>query len=162
MVCLPLGKAIGFAFARLAALLKINDSAQKIALGVGLGVFSGLLPGTGPAAALFLAFVFRANQAAALLSSIFTNTWLSLVTFILAIKVGSVILKLRWQEVHQQARGLIRDFHWANFFKLSFLQALSPVIIGYAIIGLFLGVISYLIVLLIIRRNFYGNKTIYQ
>ena len=155
-------KIISFVFARLAALFKINDSAQKIALGVGLGVFSGLMPGTGPAAALFLAFVFRANRAAALLGSIFTNTWLSLVTFILAIKVGSVILKLRWEEVHQQAQGLIRDFHWAKFFKLSFLGALFPVIIGYIIIGLFLGIISYLITLFILRRNFHGRKTIHS
>jgi len=138
-------KIISFAFARLAALFKINDSAQKIALGVGLGVFSGLMPGTGPVAALFLAFVFRANRAAALLGSIFTNTWLSLATFILAIKLGSVILKLRW----------------AKFFKLSFLGALFPVIIGYIIIGLFLGIISYLITLFILRRNFHGRKTIY-
>ncbi len=151
-------KIISFVFAKL---FKINDSAQKIALGVGLGVFSGLMPGTGPAAALFLAFVFRANRAAALLGSIFTNTWLSLVTFILAIKVGSVILKLRWQEVYQQAEGLIRDFHWAEFFKLSFLRAFFPVIIGYIIIGLFLGIISYLVTLFILRRNFHGNKTIH-
>lgn len=151
-------KIISFTFAKL---FKINDSAQKIALGVGLGVFSGLLPGTGPAAALFLAFVFRANRAAALLGSIFTNTWLSLATFVLAVRAGSVILKLRWQEVYQQARGLMRDFHWAKFFKLSFLEALSPVIIGYIIIGLFLGIISYLITLFILRRNSYGDKTIH-
>ena len=49
-----LKKIISFIFAKL---FKINDSAQKIALGVGLGVFSGLMPGTGPAAALFLAFI---------------------------------------------------------------------------------------------------------
>lgn len=154
-------KIISFVFARLAALFKINDSAQKIALGAGLGVFSGLMPGTGPVAALFLAFVFRANRAAALLGSIFTNTWLSLATFILAIKLGSVILKLRWEEVYQQAQGLIRDFHWAKFFKLSFSGALLPVIIGYIIIGLSLGAISYLATLLILRRNFDGRKTIH-
>ncbi|MCG2713658.1 MAG: DUF2062 domain-containing protein [Candidatus Omnitrophica bacterium] len=70
-------KIINFIFAKL---FKINDSAGKIALGVGLGVFAGLLPGTGPAAALLLALVFRANRAAALLGSLITNTWLSVVT----------------------------------------------------------------------------------
>jgi hypothetical protein len=152
-------KIIDFVFAKL---FHINDSAQKIALGVGLGVFSGLVPGTGPAAALFLAFIFRANRAAALLGSILTNTWLSLVTFILAIKLGSVILKVRWQEVHQKAQGLVHDFCWAKFFKLSFLEVLSPIIIGYIIIGLFLGIISYLITFLIVRRNTHGNKTAHQ
>ena len=74
-----LKKIPGFIFDKL---FKINDSAEKIALGVGLEVFSGLMPGTGPTAALFLAFIFRANRAAALLGSMLTNTWLSVVTFI--------------------------------------------------------------------------------
>jgi len=147
-----LKQVINFIFAKL---FKINDSAQRIALGVGLGVFSGLLPGTGPVAALFLAFVFRANRAAALMGSILTNTWLSVVTFILAIKLGSIVLSRHWQEVYQKAQGLIRDFHWGSFFKLSFLDVLLPMIIGYLIIGLCLGLISYLVVILIIRRSFY-------
>jgi len=144
-----------------AKLFKINDSAQKIALGVGLGVFSGLIPGTGPAAALFLAFVFRANRAAALLGSILTNTWLSLVTFILAVKLGSVVLGRHWQEVYQKAQGLIRNFHWGSFFKLSFLDVALPLIMGYLIIGIFLGLISYLAVLLISRKSFHKRKTTY-
>ena len=137
----------------------INDSAQKIALGVALGVFSGLIPGTGPAVALFLALIFRANRAAALLGSILTNTWLSLLTFILAIKLGSVILGLHWQEVCQKAQSLISSFGWIKFFKLSFYDVLFPIIIGYVIMGLFLGLVSYFITLLIIRRNTHGSKT---
>ncbi|MCX5669065.1 MAG: DUF2062 domain-containing protein [Candidatus Omnitrophica bacterium] len=149
-------KIINFVFAKF---FRINDSAQKIALGIGLGVFTGLIPGTGPAAALFLALIFRANRAAALLGSILTNTWLSLVTFILAIKLGSVILNLHWQAVCQKAQGLMQDFHWIKFFRLSFHEVLMPVITGYLIIGLFLGIISYFLTLLIIRRNTHGSKT---
>ncbi|MDP2928087.1 MAG: DUF2062 domain-containing protein [Candidatus Omnitrophota bacterium] len=149
-------KIINFVFAKL---FYINDSAQKIALGVGLGVFAGLLPGTGPAAALFLAFIFKANRAAALLGGLLTNTWLSLVTFILAIKVGSVILKLNWQTVQQQAQGLLKNFGWTGFFKLSFFEVLLPVIVGYLVIGLVLGALSYSLTLLIIRRNSHGDKT---
>ncbi|MDD5561270.1 MAG: DUF2062 domain-containing protein [Candidatus Omnitrophica bacterium] len=148
-------KIISFIFAKL---FKINDSAQKIALGVGLGVFSGLIPGTGPAAALFLAFVFRANRAAALFGSILTNTWLSLLTFILAVKIGSLLLNRHWQEVSRKAQGLIHNFHWGGFFKLSFLDVALPVIIGYLVMGLFLGLVCYLAVLFVIRRVFHkGN-----
>jgi len=149
-------KIINFLFAKL---FKINDSAQKIALGAGLGVFAGLLPGTGPAAALFLAFIFRANRASALLGGLLTNTWLSILTFILAIKVGSVILKLNWQTVQQQAQGLLKNFGWAKFFRVSFLEVFLPVITGYLVIGLVLGALSYCLTLLIIRRYFHGNKT---
>jgi hypothetical protein len=149
-------RIINFIFSKL---FKINDSPQKIALGVGLGVFSGLIPGTGPVAALFLAFIFKANRAAALLGSLVTNTWLSFVTFILAIKVGSVILKMSWQEVLQKAQILLQDFAWVRFFKLSFLDVLLPVIVGYLIIGLILAAFCYLLTFLIIRRNFHGSKT---
>lgn len=149
-------KTVNFIFRKL---FKINDSAQKISLGVGLGVFSGLMPGTGPLAALFLAFIFKGNRAAALLGSLVTNTWLSFVTFILAIKTGSVILKMDYRQVQQKAQFLAKDFGWAKFFKLSFLDVLLPVIVGYLIIGLILGVFSYLAALCIIRRNPYGSKT---
>ncbi len=152
-------KIINFIFAKL---FKINDSAGKVALGVGLGVFAGLLPGTGPAAALLLALVFRANRAAALLGSLLTNTWLSVVTFILAIKAGSVILKMDWHLVQQQAQGLLKNFGWAKFFRLSFFEVLLPVMVGYLVIGLVLGALSYFLTLLIIRSNFFGNKTACQ
>ncbi|MDP3042185.1 MAG: DUF2062 domain-containing protein [Candidatus Omnitrophota bacterium] len=152
-------KIINFIFAKL---FKINDSAGKVALGVGLGVFSGLLPGTGPAAALLLALVFRANRAAALLGSLLTNTWLSLVTFILAIKVGSVILKMNGRLVQQQAQELLKNFGWAKFFRVSFLEVFLPVMVGYLVIGLVLGALSYFLTLFIIRSNFYGNKTGHQ
>ncbi len=143
-------------------LFRINDSAQKIALGVGLGVFAGLVPGTGPAAALFLALIFRANRAAALLGGLLTNTWLSIVTFILAIKVGSVILKMNWQTVQQRTEGLFKDFSWAKLLKFSVLETLLPVVVGYLILGLIFGVLGYLLTLLIIRRSLHGDKTAHQ
>ncbi|PIQ87921.1 MAG: hypothetical protein COV73_01565 [Candidatus Omnitrophica bacterium CG11_big_fil_rev_8_21_14_0_20_43_6] len=151
-----LAKLIHFVFSKL---FKINDSPEKIALGVGLGVFAGLIPGTGPAAALFLAFIFRANRAAALFGGLITNTWLSVVTFILAIKVGSVILKMNWQAVQAQVQELLKNSGWAGLFQFSFFKVLLPVILGYLVIGLILGLLSYSLTLLIIRRNFYGNKT---
>jgi uncharacterized protein (DUF2062 family) len=95
-------------------LFKINDSPQRIALGLGLGVFLGIIPGTGPLAALFLALLFRVNRASALLGSLLTNTWLSIVTFLLAIKVGSFIMRLNWQSVY------------ADISK-----AILPLIVGY-------------------------------
>ncbi|MDD5725362.1 MAG: DUF2062 domain-containing protein [Candidatus Omnitrophica bacterium] len=138
-------------------LIKINDTPQKISLGVALGVFAGFLPGTGPAAALFLAFIFKANRAAAFLGGLLTNTWLSIITFVLAIKVGSVILNTDWRNVQYQVRSLFHDFTWANLFKLSVIEVILPVALGYLIIGIFLGTVSYFISLAIIRRNFHGD-----
>ncbi|MBU4252737.1 MAG: DUF2062 domain-containing protein, partial [Candidatus Omnitrophica bacterium] len=71
-------------------------------------------------------------------------------------------LKMNWHLVQQQAQGLLKNFGWAKFFRLSFLEVLLPVMVGYLVIGLVLGAFSYGLTLLIIRSNFYGNKAAHQ
>jgi len=132
-------------------LFRINDSPQRIAIGFGLGVFTGILPGTGPLAALFLAFIFRVNRAAAFLASLATNTWLSILIFLLSIKAGSAIMKLNWHNVYQNITALFKDFNWQIFFKISVVKMLFPVILGYLIISFGAGLISYITVLVIIN-----------
>lgn len=131
-------------------LFLINDTPQKIALGLGLGVFAGILPGTGPIAALFLAFILRANRASALIGCLLTNTWLSFVTFILAIKAGSVILGINWQDVYQQWNYFLREFSWQHLFNLSLLKVFLPIIVGYFVIAFCLGVLAYFIILIVV------------
>jgi len=139
---------------------KINDAPQKIALGLGIGVFSGILPGTGPIAALFLALIFKANRASALAASLLTNTWISLLTFLLAIKTGSVIFKISWQSLKADWSSAIEHWHWQHLFSLPILKMLLPVIIGYIIIAFCLGLIVYILALalLILARKFAPNN----
>jgi hypothetical protein len=132
-------------------LFLINDTPHKIALGLGLGVFVGIMPGTGLIAALFLAFICRANRAAALLGSILTNTWLSVVTFLLSIKVGSAIMKLDWRNVYADCTVFIKHFQWFDLFKASILKLVLPLIVGYAVISAGLGLAAYLLTLIIIK-----------
>lgn len=134
-------------------LFSINDTPQRIALGLGMGVFLGIIPGTGPIAALFLAFILRVNRAAALLGSLLTNTWLSVVTFFLSIKAGSAIMKTGWQEAHQNWLLFLKEFHWLKLFKLSILKIILPVIIGYFTVAFCLGLAVYLITLIILKRK---------
>lgn len=126
-------------------LFRINDTPQKIALGFGLGVFLGILPGTGPIAALCCAFIFRLNRAAAFLGSLLTNTWLSIVTFALSVKIGAFVMNLEWQKVYQDWGVFLKDFHWANLFKLGVLEIALPVLAGYLIISLCAGILGYII-----------------
>jgi uncharacterized protein (DUF2062 family) len=133
-------------------LFKIDDTPGKIALGFGLGVFSGIFPGTGPLAALFFAFIFRANRASALLGSLLTNTWLSFLTFIFAIKLGSAILGISWLKVKEDWVNFLTHFHWWGLFKLSVLKIILPVMAGYLLVSLFLGLLTYLVVLMVIRK----------
>ena len=132
-------------------LYKTNDSPQKISLGVGLGVFLGILPGTGPLAALLLATLLRVNRAAAILGSILTNTWINFVTFLLAAKLGSAILKTDWEHTQQQCRNVFEHFRFTDLFEVSFLKIVLPIAIGYLIIGFILACGAYIIALITIK-----------
>ena len=131
-------------------LFRINDTPQRIALGLGLGVFSGIFPGTGPLAALFLALILRVNRASALLGSLLTNTWLSFVTFMLAAKCGSAILKVSWIDVKQGWDSFLKGFHWQDLFKLSVLKLIFPVAVGYFVVAICAGLLVYLVSLIIV------------
>lgn len=133
-------------------LFRINDTPQKIALGLGIGVFSGILPGTGPIAALFLASVWHVNYASALLGSLLTNTWLSIVTILLSIKVGSAIMRLGWHNVYKDWTSFLKDFHWSSLLKLSILKIILPVILGYFVVAFCLGLAVYLITVVVLTR----------
>lgn len=132
-------------------LVKIDDSPPKVSLGLALGVFSGIIPGTGPVAALFLAFILRANRTAALLGSLLTNTWLSVILFLFSVKAGAAVMQLNREEVYYNWSRFLKDFHLLDLFKLSALQVILPVIIGYFIVAFCSGFLSYLITLIILH-----------
>jgi len=140
-------------------LFRINDTPARIALGLGLGVFLGILPGTGPLAALFLAFILPVNRASALLGSLITNTWLSLLTFIFAVKAGSYIMGLKWQEVYTEWVLFLKHFRLPDLFKITALKVILPVILGYILVALLIGIVVYLITLVILKNTKHENKS---
>ncbi len=133
-------------------LFRINDTPHRIALGLAVGIFLGILPGTGPIAALCAAFILRVNRASALIGSLLVNTWTNILTFLLAIKIGSVILKLDWQKVYTESLSIFQNFRFINLFKLPILKILYPALIGYLVISAIAAVIAYLISLIILKR----------
>lgn len=147
------GKISNFFKSHYEKLIKIDDSPKKIALGFGLGVFMGIMPGVGPVAAVVLAILFRMNRVAAFIGGLLTNTWLSFIALVLAIKIGSAALGLDWEKVSQDFKLFLKDFHWQALFQTSFLNILAPLVIGYAILGLTAGALSYFIVLNILKRR---------
>lgn len=132
-------------------LFHINDSPQRVALGFGLGIFLGVLPGTGPIAAITLALILKVNKASALIGSLLVNTWINVVTFIFAIKLGSSILGIDWMSTYQQSYEIIRNFHFKILFNQLALKILLPTLLGYFIISFILGIIGYFFVLIIIK-----------
>ena len=139
-------------------LFRINDSPQKISLGFGLGVFLGVFPGVGPIAAFVLSFLFRVNRAAAVLGSLITNTWISIVTFVLAVKAGSAMFGLDWDVVRDEWNILVKNFSAKNL--LEFRDEAAAVMAGYILVSLVIGAAAYLVVLLSItgfRKRFKGE-----
>ena len=134
-------------------LFRINDSPQRVALGLGLGVFTGILPGIGPIAALVLAIIFRANRASAVIGSILTNTWISVLGFILSLKIGAAIMHLDWRAVKMSYVKLLTQFSWSKVFEETTFYILLPVAIGYLIFSLLVGISFYLIFLIILTLN---------
>ena len=132
-------------------LFRINDTPQKIALGFGIGVFLGVLPGAGPIAAFTLALLLKVNRAGALLGSVLTNTWLSIPVFLLSLKAGAMITGVRYQDLHRDWLLLIKDFQWASLFDVGAHKILLPTMVGYAVVSFVIAVIAYLIVLIIAK-----------
>lgn len=133
-------------------LVKIDDSNQRVSLGAGLGVFCGILPGAGPIVSLILASVFRVNKAAALLGCLITNSWISFVTAVLAVKIGAFIFHIEWQRLWWQTKDLVRNFNFSDFFNLTIWKILLPVFVGYLIIAICCFFLAYLFSLYMIYR----------
>ena len=139
-------------------LFRIDDSPQKVALGFGLGVFLGVMPGMGPIAALAVALLIKANRIAALLGSILTNTWLSIPVFFLAVKTGSAVTGVSYDRIKDAWFSLIGNFGWDRLARLSLNDVLIPVIIGYAIVSLAIGVLAYVVAFLIVKYRKNGHN----
>ncbi len=131
-------------------IIGINDSPHKIAGGFAVGVFLGIIPGAGPIASVVMAYLFRVNRAAALAGSVLTNTWFSIVTFALAIKIGGFLTGTNWQQIYSDAKLLFEHMSWQKFTDGSSWTILKPLLAGYAVVGLVFGLCIYVIVLIIV------------
>ncbi len=128
-------------------LVNVDDTPARIALGFGVGVFLGILPGTGLIAAIGAAFIFRLNKPATMLGCVLTNAWLSIVTFVLSLKIGSMILGVQWQSIMDQTKELMLNFTWKSLLDVSLMNILKPLFVGYIVVGILCGILAYLIVL---------------
>jgi uncharacterized protein (DUF2062 family) len=128
-------------------ILLIDDTPQKIAAGFGLGVCLGIFPGTGAVAAVFLAWLFKFNRISAILGSLLVNTWLSIVIFFLALKVGAFMTGRPWQEVYRHCGMLLGNLKWAQLLKASYLQLILPLALGYLLVSATAGMLVYIMVL---------------
>jgi len=126
-------------------LLGIHDSEHRIALGAALGLLLGVLPGTGPIAAVAGAFLLRANKAAALAGSLLVNTWINFVTFPLAAAIGAFLWNLDLASFSGNWAELGRSFTWRAFVDVALHDAAIALFTGYLLIGLLMAAVGYVI-----------------
>lgn len=134
-------------------IFRTNDSPFRISLGFGLGVFTAVMPAIGPFAALALAFLFRANRATAFLGSMLFNTWFGLIILIPVIKVGSIVMGLNYSDVYNAWISCLKGFSLVKLSKLSIHEVIIPILVGYLLVALLLGIVSFIIAYIITRKR---------
>jgi uncharacterized protein (DUF2062 family) len=92
--------------------------------------------------------LFRVNRASALVGCLITNTWISFVTFVLAVKVGALMFGLNWREVNESCSGIFHHFSLARLAELD--EVVFAVAAGYLLVSLIIGVAVYLVSLALI------------
>lgn len=137
-------------------LLSLNDSAHHIALSFGIGVLIGFVPVLGVQTVLSLtgAWLFRLNAVAVVTGSLVTNPLTFLPLYGLSFQVGA------W--VFPQS-GEVKSFPLESDMSLEQVLAfvkphLVEFLLGCAIVGSVLGVISYFLLRSFIIRYRSGNN----
>ena len=132
-------------------LVEINDSPHRKAGGLAVGVFTGLLPAMGPVAALLIASLLQVNRAAAVVGSLLTNTWISLLTLVLAVKIGSYFTGDDWREHYANIKEIFKHFQFKDLWDPAVIQFLKPMVLGYLVIGAVFAVAVYVVAFLVLN-----------
>lgn len=93
-------------------ILRIDDPPERISRGIAIGVLMGILPtfGLGGLMSFGIAFILKANKAAAILGSFIMNPLTSPFFWTLSIVLGSVIMR-------EDSSTIMAKFHGENFWK---------------------------------------------
>jgi len=128
-------------------LIRIADSPERIARGVAIGVFWGVLPTFGLAILFSLptAFLLRANRLSAILGTFVSNplTWPFIYPF--GFRIGQQILKVS-----------PLDFSWGLLKLENLLKLSKSLLVGSSLLAIGFSLLSYLVVLKVVA--YYRRK----
>ncbi|WP_142416342.1 DUF2062 domain-containing protein [Bartonella massiliensis] len=135
-------------------ILRISATPHEVALGFAIGIFLACSPvfGVHIILAIFLSWLLRANFAAAIIGTVFSNPLTFLLIAMADYKVGYFCLSL-FSDVNEislsQIRALFNGLTMSNFsllFKGAWDSIMSPMILGGTLLGVVLGSLSYIAV----------------
>jgi uncharacterized protein (DUF2062 family) len=132
-------------------LVRINDSAEKIAGGLALGVVLGILPtfGLGIIIAIFLAPALKLNRASAVIGTLIMNPWTAPFVWTLSYLAGSLLLGYNLNDTLMEIRRL--NSHPGLWRSLMTGRLIMPYIIGNLIVTAALALFSYALALFSVR-----------
>ncbi len=141
-------------------ILRISATPHKVALGFAIGIFLACSPlfGMHIVLAIFLSWLLRANFAAAIIGTIFSNPLTFLLIVMADYKIGYFCLSF-FSNVNEislsQIRTLFDGLSLSNFsllFKGAWDSIMRPMILGGTLLGAILGSLSYISVYRAIAR----------
>ncbi|MET3560197.1 uncharacterized protein (DUF2062 family) [Bartonella japonica] len=133
-------------------ILRISATPHKVALGFAIGIFLACSPlfGMHIVLAVFFSWIFRANFAAAIIGTIFSNPLTFLLIVMADYKVGYFCLSL-FSDVNEislsQIRALFNGLTFTNIsllFKGAWVSIMKPMFLGGSLLGFILGGLSYI------------------
>lgn len=124
-------------------LVRLNDTPEKIARGLALGVVIGIFPtfGLGVILALFLAGPLKVNKVAAVLGTLVMNPWTSPIFWALSYLVGSVVVGNNLHEIAANLKELTANKDIIG--KVVGREVLFPYIVGNVIVTAAAAAVSY-------------------
>jgi uncharacterized protein (DUF2062 family) len=75
---------------------------------------------------------------------------LSIPVFLLSLKAGAMITGVNYQDLSRDWSLLMKDFHWAALLDLGVYKILVPILAGYALTSLGIGIITYAVALIVV------------
>jgi len=141
-------KTWGVSFKKLyRKIVSINDPPQKIARGVAIGIFWGVMPTFGLAIIFSVptAILLRANKFASILSSFISNPFTTPLFLGFGYKIGEYILN--------SPKDNIPSLSW-KIIKTEYLWEISKsLLIGTTILAIVIALSTYIVTLKIIQRH---------
>ncbi|KEC55442.1 DUF2062 domain-containing protein [Bartonella koehlerae] len=133
-------------------ILRISATPHKVALGFAIGIFLACSPlfGMHIVLAIFFSWILRANFAAAIIGTIFSNPLTFLLIVVADYKVGSFCLSLfsnvseiSLSQIHTLFDGLTLS-NTSLLFKGAWQTIMRPMILGGTLLGFIFGSLSYI------------------
>lgn len=131
--------------------LRINDTPEKVAGGLALGVAIGILPsfGLGIVAAVIIAGAVGLNRVSSLIGTLVMNPWTAPFFWALSYIAGSLVLGNDLHDTIEVVRGLKEEGDlWASLLAR---ELLLPYAVGNLIITAFTCATSYVSTIYIVR-----------